>query len=151
MQAHEFWRRVAPPDEDGCRIYMGTKDSDGYGAVKSGGKMFKAHRLAFLFSHGSIDDALQVQHTCNNRPCCEPIHLIQGTPKQNSEWMVKSGRAVNNVGEKNPRRKLTEAQAVALKGEVRAGGRPTVIARNYGVTYCHLRGIMRGEIWRDLL
>ena len=47
-----FWAKVGPPDENGCRPWLAAK-TRGYGVLRVGGKMVKAHAFAWrLTYHG---------------------------------------------------------------------------------------------------
>ena len=61
----------------------GPKDAPGYGDMCYRGKNWRAHRLMYFLRNGSIDPKLDVMHSCDNPPCCNPAHLSQGTRKQN--------------------------------------------------------------------
>jgi hypothetical protein len=39
---------------DGCWLWLGGKDRDGYGLLEVNGKGFRAHRLAYEHWHGPI-------------------------------------------------------------------------------------------------
>jgi hypothetical protein len=43
-----------------------------------------AHRVAFLLCVGDVPDGLQVLHSCDNPPCCNPNHLFVGTAYANA-------------------------------------------------------------------
>jgi len=66
-------------DELGCWIWTGPRNRDGYGQVSLGkGKNRLTHRV-MLAEHLGRDLpsgwALQVDHLCRNRACCNPDHL----------------------------------------------------------------------------
>jgi hypothetical protein len=42
----------------------------------------QAHRIAYELVKGPIPDGRHVHHTCENKPCCNPNHLVVLTPQQ---------------------------------------------------------------------
>lgn len=76
-----FWDHV---DRAGnCWLWTGAQ-SRGYGTVRRGGKMKKAHRVAFEMAHGPIPDGAVVRHTCDTPLCVRPDHLLCGTTADNN-------------------------------------------------------------------
>jgi hypothetical protein len=78
-----LWRKVDKSNLNGCWIYTGHKDKDGYGRCNYNRKFDKAHRVAWIVTHGEIPKGISVCHKCDNPPCCNPDHLFLGTTKQN--------------------------------------------------------------------
>src|SRR6266576_952405 len=88
--------QIGAPDECWPRLTgIGFK---GYSQVKIGGRdgtMYYAHRVAFALSRGlDLDslDGVDICHTCDNRPCCNPAHLFAGDQWANTHDMMDKGR-----------------------------------------------------------
>lgn len=60
-----FWDNVAPPNEHGCRYWLGGLSKGGYGKVKVAGRDWRTHRLAWELTHGPIPEGLHVCHKCD--------------------------------------------------------------------------------------
>lgn len=105
-----FWRHV---DKDGpipehvpelgpCWVWTGATNPDGYGVMwtqgKTGRKM--AHRLAWEFEQGPIEDDLLRLHRCDNPPCVRVSHLFTGTQTDN----VADRHAKGRDGHRGPSR-----------------------------------------------
>jgi len=54
-----------------------------------------AHRLAHEVFTGPIPDGYEVDHTCLNTLCCNPLHLEAVTPAENKRRTHERGRAQN--------------------------------------------------------
>lgn len=77
-------------DENGCWIWTGKTDPNGYGRINvSLGhhkiKTTKVHRYAFSIFKGEITNDQIIRHKCHNRKCFNPDHLEIGTQKENFE------------------------------------------------------------------
>jgi len=75
-----FWSKLTVTAR-GC-WEMGNKP-DAYGGFWLDGKAHGAHRIAWQRLVGPIDDNLDVDHVCRNRPCCNPSHLEPVTRQVN--------------------------------------------------------------------
>lgn len=84
-----FWDYVQVGSPDECWPWLRSCNVvTGYGQVSwaENGKSAAtgAHRVAYETAKGAIPDNLTVHHTCHNRPCCNPAHLVLLTREENS-------------------------------------------------------------------
>lgn len=90
-------------------------------------------------------------HACDNRPCCNPSHLFEGTQKDNIADMIAKGRGnlQNGAqrGEKNPRAKITRADAEEIR-KLAGTERQVDIGRRFNLTQAVVSKIVRRDIWR---
>jgi hypothetical protein len=66
-----------------CWRWTGTLDTDGYARFCFDYRQYKAHRLAYEWSHGRIPRALVPDHLCRNRWCVNPAHIEAVTKRIN--------------------------------------------------------------------
>jgi hypothetical protein len=118
----KFMSYVDVKGEDECWVYQHYCDKKGYGVFYvDKDHVCRAHRFSYLLANGKFPDNLCC-HSCDNPPCCNPLHLWDGTNKQNMEDMVAKGRGENrhkldNAGIKNIACKLTEEQVLSIRHE----------------------------------
>lgn len=72
-----------------CILWTGPTSGKGrgggYGRLSFGGVTSSVHRIVFAIVFGPIPPRKQIDHTCNNRRCCNPAHLSLKTHKQNQK------------------------------------------------------------------
>ena len=76
----ERLKRHAVAGENGCILYDGTKNNDGYGrmSVRRFGSHVKylVHRLSWWLAHGEeIPFYMEIAHKCDTPGCFNPKHL----------------------------------------------------------------------------
>jgi len=119
----------------------------GYGAFQHDNRRYRAHRLAYELTHGSIPDGLFVCHSCDNNKCVRPSHLFLGTAKDNNYDKILKGREAH--GSSHWAAKLTEAAVAEILWKHRSGAvGQKRLAKMYGVTKNAIRCILVGKTWR---
>ena len=68
-----------------CYIWSGAISTNGYGAFRINGITKPVHRVAYLLFNGPIPEGLHIDHTCNNRLCCNHEHLEAVTQDENNK------------------------------------------------------------------
>src|SRR6267378_1916650 len=85
--------------ENGCLIWTGAINSDGYGAFWINGRCFGAHQVGFALLHGRpCKSELELHHKCETRPCVNGNHLIEVTHETNMKLSRTTLDRIPNVG-----------------------------------------------------
>lgn len=80
--------------DSGCWEWTGYRGARGYGKMSYlGQKSLYVHRMSYFAFTGTNPGKLDVCHTCDNPPCCNPLHLFLGTARDNAIDMVIKKRS----------------------------------------------------------
>jgi len=132
----------------GCRVWLGYVWPNGYGEVWWQEQRYPVHRAVWELIHGN-PGALDVLHTCDNKPCCEPAHLFLGTKLDNNKDRDAKGRTAH--GEQQGGHKLAEVQVAEIKRLLVAGEQTQKqIACAYRVDSRTISAIARGRTWKHV-
>lgn len=152
-RAHLFWPKVLIGEDGDCWPWQAYKDLDGYGTflVKRQGRFskYRAHRVAYVLSGGTVATNQLLLHSCDNPSCCNPKHLSPGSCAENTRQRDERGRTNRPKGERHPLHKLNDAVVKEILSIASQPNSPTIqaIARKYGVHRETIGGIVRGERW----
>lgn len=78
--------------KDMCWEWKGSKYIDGYGRLGWGTTRYSAHHISYMIFKGPILSNQVVRHTCNNKSCVNPTHLIIGSQSDNLIDSLKQNR-----------------------------------------------------------
>ena len=132
-----------------CIVTAGPLAPNGYGRSNH----VLAHRKAYCEYHGVTLESIQgvvVRHTCDNRPCVNPKHLLLGSHQDNMDDMVSRGRSADNRGERNPSVKLSEKDVQYIKEHHRPRHKEfsaRALSKRFGVHETTIGLIVKGKRW----
>ncbi len=143
-----FWSRVDILGPDDCWVWEGSRTDKGYGRFSvSHTKHMRAHRMAYKIVHGSIPVGKNINHSCDNKLCCNPVHLWVGSQTENMMDMRVKKRGKPPpvaLGEDSSMSKLTEIDVVLIRKDTRTLAR---IASDYGVSFSLISAIKHRKAW----
>jgi len=93
--AVRLWSKVDRSSLNGCWMWTGFVDRDGYGKIRPGNYTrgcVGTHRVSWVLSNGEIPTGLFVCHHCDVPACVNPSHLFLGSCKDNLRDAVAKGR-----------------------------------------------------------
>src|SRR5215471_9728378 len=78
-----IFSRTIRDDENGCLLFTGALDKDGYPRISLEGETGLGSQVVFKLYYGAIPAGHEVDHICHTRRCVEPTHLRLLTHRQN--------------------------------------------------------------------
>jgi hypothetical protein len=128
-----------------CWLWIG-KQYGGYGRLGFGrGRIFRAHRLAWLLFKGEIPEGLIVCHKCDVTRCVNPEHLFLGTNKDNTADMFEKGRANPPAGDEHWNSKLSAQDVSDVRWLTALGVRNKDVAKHYQINPSQVSRIFNGR------
>lgn len=138
-------------DPDGCWDWNGSKAPFGYARLS----MFKGveargNRVSWVLANGRLPEGV-IAHRCDVASCCNPLHLVDASAKENVADMVAKGRHVpfrpfgNTLS-----RKLTPEAVQTIRAEYVAGSRThgqAAMGRRFGVSQSAIFMLVSGRTW----
>ena len=163
-------------DMSPCWLTTLSCASTGYGQISFQSKLWNTHRYSYYIHNNAqpLEDKKHICHRCDNKLCCNPEHLYQGTAKENAKdtWdrglkvkTAKPKKKINmplhsasfkpgdHAGEKNVKAVLTREQAIEILKRHKAGlryGELKKIAEEYGIKYNTAQKLVAGDTWKDI-
>jgi hypothetical protein len=139
-----FNEKYIVDENTGCWNWQGTLTTKGYGTFHVNYKEIKAHRFAYEYFVGPLDDKLMICHECENKKCCNPDHLRQDTNKSNMIDMVYAGNQKHQI--------LSVEEVISIKKELKNYYRGQVkdLAHFYKVNPATITAIKTGRSWAHI-
>ena len=149
--AKRLYRRVRP-HADGCWYWLGDKTKGGYGRIwQHGVGNTVAHRVSYTLTRGPIPDGKILMHTCDNRACVRPDHLVVGTDQENSDDKHRKGRGWVPVGERQWQAKLTEDSVREIRKLYATGDyRQQELGEMFGVEQTVISCVVLRKTWKHV-
>jgi HNH endonuclease len=150
-----------------CWIWQGSTGEKGYGYIEVEYEKMLVHRLVYENFNGKIEDPkIEVMHTCDNPPCCNPDHLVAGTHLENMRDCLNKNRFFTEKrliaqpkgetqGSSILRDKdIIEMRAYYAKNSIdRKSYLETInyLSKKYKTHYNNVKLIVLGKSWKHLL
>lgn len=145
-----FWDKVHVCPYGGCWEWLGATSTNGYGSIGCDGKVLLAHRVSYTINCGTIEPGNHVMHTCDNKACVNPMHLVQGSRQDNMTDMVRKGRSKGATGETSPNAKLTEGRVLSVRTAVASGRTITSVANEHNVSVSCIWDVVHRKTWKHI-
>lgn len=123
-----------------CRIWFGKLNERGYGYIREGKRMRRAHRVAYELAHCEIvPSGVPLCHACDTPACIEPAHLSKCSHRINAydrqiRFRRKTKLSVEQVLEM---RRLNKCEGIGV----------TELGVRYGVDHSSASRAVRGLHW----
>lgn len=90
-------------NENGCKFWTKSTNSDGYAKVSFQGKAILLHRWIYEQHNGPIPKGILICHRCDTPQCWNIEHLFAGTSQDNLRDCAAKGRHTNGAKTHCPR------------------------------------------------
>ena len=112
---NRFWPKVNIGSLGECWEWKAQIKKTGYGAFRFGKTKVGAHRMAYFLMTGDDADNMLICHSCDNKICCNPMHLWKGSYLDNNRDRRDKGRSRPPIGERNGGAKLSRDQVSQIR------------------------------------
>lgn len=131
-----FWETVDVGPIDECWTWAGGGQKS-YPSTTIDGKWVSAPRLMFSITEGYLPNICR--HTCDNRQCVNPFHLLDGDYHDNNMDMTMRGR--HGIA------KITAEDIPVIRQRLINGDRKKSIYEDYGISRAELYKIQTRKTW----
>jgi len=149
--ASRFWPKVDVRGPNECwpwRAEHSHNPHTGRGSITVVGFKNKVNstRVTFFLAHGRWP--VVARHTCDNPPCCNPDHIIDGTRSDNMQDSLKRDRFNHGSrGRPGNNAKVSAEQVREIRQAAQSGETYVSIARRYSVSNVQIRNIVTRKSW----
>lgn len=156
-----FWSRVEVTGPGACWHWRASQGARGHGRYRFPEFETQASRIAWALAHGRPPAPdLQVLHTCDNPPCCNPAHLYEGTHADNMRDMAERGRSTRGRqrpagecvrGVRHGHARLSEDDVRRMRAMSAGGVSYRELARLFNVTTSNVGMVVKRRTWRHVV
>jgi hypothetical protein len=145
-------RHISWVREGDCIVSTGhSLNSDGYPQFCRNGKRRLIGRVVLFRRYGPQPSSICMRHTCDNRRCINPNHIIPGSFGDNNRDREARGRGNPPRGERCAASKLTEKQVREIQKLSRDGIiLQREIAELFGLYQGTVSRITNGLRWKHI-
>lgn len=118
---------------------------NGYPGIKVLGIESTVHKYVYIKLKGQIPKGLCIRHTCDNKLCVNPDHLIIGTHAENMKYAEE--RLLFSQGEDHYKARFTNADIHAIRSSNLTHRK---LGELYGVIHTVIGKIKRRETWKQV-
>jgi hypothetical protein len=126
-----------------CMEWQGAIYRNGYAKFPENSRIASCigHRAVYILHTGETPPV--VRHTCDNRKCINPAHLIGGTTSDNIQDKISRGRDSHI-------RKLTADQVLQIRAAFLTGVSSPALGKTYSVSKQTILSIINRKIWNHI-
>lgn len=117
----------------------------GYPQKTFNGRTSSVARYMYTLVNGAIPPGMHIRHTCDNKMCINPDHLLMGTHKDNMQDMVDRKR--HRYGMTHPKAILTNDAVKHIRHSSLA---PKLLAHKYEVAQATIYSVRSKRTWKHL-
>lgn len=133
-------------DANGCWNCISHRPSStGYPITSRNGKNIKVMRIMFKKYKHTIPKGMHMRHTCDNRKCINPNHLLLGTNAENTRDKVIRNRQIRGITV--PSHRLTEQEVREIRKSDLKGRE---LAKKYHVGEATISQVVNNKSWVHL-
>ena len=126
-------------NRNGCWLWKGSMNSDGYGSISINKKLHGVHRASmYIYRNVSLEHCKSVLHKCDVRNCFNPSHLYLGSQRDNVRDCVKRGRMKTRLSIQDVRK---------IRRLLKTGMKQKEIGNQFGVRQGKISAIKTGRNW----
>lgn len=148
--AVSIMNRIMATSKNKCWPWIGQRLETNYGIIRTPPFCSVAHRLVYVLFVGNIPSQLNILHSCDNPPCCNPYHLRPGTQKDNILDCKSKGRMVTLRGSQCARAIITEQIVRSARRLRRDGVKLKDIASLFGCKPPVLSMAINRKTWKHV-
>lgn len=173
-----FWSLVERKDPRECWPWIGRRHKRGYGCFDSKeiGMGLRATRVLLRIVNGKDPKHREACHSCDNPPCCNPLHVSAQTHLRNMRDARKRNRITvrrgpdhylygksqampkmsfhpgrDLAGEKHPRSKLTVVDVIEIRRlKSESSITHAELARRFNVSHKLIVNIVHRRTWKHI-